>query len=198
MVIFFRLRLLFRGKENSLFFYFPILEFKFPTFFHKLQHRQSSFFYRFCCPLILFWNIYLNEDGTEKKGFSAAAVGSLTQPIFAQGQLAARYKIAKANQEQAYLAFRQAVLNAGAEVNEALVACQTTREKAVLIESQVASLQKVYENTSLLMQHGNTTYLEVLTARQSLLGTQLQQSANRFMQIQSVINLYQALGGGQN
>ncbi|MBQ8601472.1 MAG: hypothetical protein IJ413_02840 [Bacteroides sp.] len=37
-----------------------------------------------------------------------------------------------------------------------------------------------------------------LTARQSLLGTQLQQSANRFMQIQSVINLYQALGGGQN
>ena len=47
------------------------------------------------------------------------------------------------------------------------------------------------------MQHGNITYLDVLTARQSLLGAKLQQSANRFMEIQSVINLYQALGGGR-
>ena len=130
--------------------------------------------------------------------FLAAAVGSLTQPLFAQGQLAARYKIAKAGQEQASLAFQQALLNAGAEVNEALVACQTTREKSALIESQVVALQKAYESTSLLMKHGNTTYLEVLTAQQSLLGAQLQQSANRFQQIQSVINLYQALGGGKN
>ena len=47
------------------------------------------------------------------------------------------------------------------------------------------------------MQHGNTTYLEVLTAQQSLLGAQLQQTANRFKEVQSVINLYQALGGGK-
>ena len=129
--------------------------------------------------------------------FVAAAVGSLTQPLFAQGRLAARYKIAKASQEQASLSFQQALLNAGAEVNEALVACQTSREKSALIESQVAALQKAYESTSLLMQHGNTTYLEVLTAQQSLLGAQLQQEANRFIEIQSVISLYQALGGGR-
>ena len=128
--------------------------------------------------------------------FLAAAVGSLTQPIFAQGQLAARYKISKAQQEQASLAFQQALLNAGAEVNEAMVACETSRKKSVLIEEQVASLQKAYESTSLLMKHGNITYLDVLTARQSLLGAQLQQSANRFVEIQSVIGLYQALGGG--
>ena len=128
--------------------------------------------------------------------FLAAAIGSLTQPLFAQGQLAARYKIARAAQEQASLAFQQAVLNAGAEVNEALVACQTSREKSVLIDGQVSSLQKAYESTSLLMRHGNITYLDVLTARQSLLGAQLQQSANRFMEVQSVIRLYQSLGGG--
>ena len=128
--------------------------------------------------------------------FLAAAIGSLVQPIFAQGQLAARYKISKAQQEQALLAFQQTVLNAGAEVNEAMVACETSRKKSVLIEKQVASLQKAYESTSLLMKHGNITYLDVLTARQSLLGAQLQQSANRFVEIQSVISLYQALGGG--
>jgi len=129
--------------------------------------------------------------------FLASAVGSLTQPLFAQGQLAARYKIAKAQQEQASLAFTQALLNAGAEVNEAMVACETSQKKSVLIAQQVASLQKAYESTSLLMQHGNITYLDVLAARQSLLGAKLQQSANRFMEIQSVINLYQALGGGK-
>lgn len=130
--------------------------------------------------------------------FVAAAVGSLTQPLFAQGKLAAQYKIAKAQQEEARLGFEQALLNAGAEVNEALVACQTSREKSTLLDSQVSALQKAYKSTSLLMQHGNTTYLEVLTAQQSLLSAQLQQTANRFTEIQSVINLYQALGGGRN
>ena len=48
-----------------------------------------------------------------------------------------------------------------------------------------------------IMQYGNTTYLEVLTAQQSLLNAQLTQVANRFTEIQGVINLYQALGGGR-
>ena len=54
-----------------------------------------------------------------------------------------------------------------------------------------------FNSTSLLMEHGNTTYLEVLTARQTLLSAQLSQTANQFKEIQSMINLYQALGGGK-
>lgn len=130
--------------------------------------------------------------------FLASAVGSLTQPFFAQGRLVGQLKIAKAQQEQASLAFQQALLNAGAEVNEAMVACETSRAKSDLLDRQVASLEKVYHSTSLLMLHGTTTYLEVLTAQQSLLSAQLQQTANRFKEIQCVINLYSALGGGKN
>lgn len=130
--------------------------------------------------------------------FLVSALGSLTQPLFAQGKLQAQYKIAKARQEEAELAFRKALLNAGAEVNEAMVACQTSREKAELYNKQVVSLETAYRSTSLLMEHGNTTYLEVLTAQQSYLNAQLQQVANQFAEIQSVISLYQALGGGQN
>ena len=129
--------------------------------------------------------------------FLASAVGSLTQPLFAQGRIVGQYKIAKAQQEQASLAFQQALLNAGAEVNEALVACQTGQEKSALFDKQVLALQKAYHSTSLLMKHGNTTYLEVLTAQQSLLNAQLQQTANRFKQNQNFVNLYQALGGGR-
>lgn len=129
--------------------------------------------------------------------FLASAVGSLTQPLFNKGQIMAQYRIAKAQQEEASLSFQQALLNAGSVVNDALVACQTSKAKTLLFEKQIQSLEKALESTSLLMEHGTTTYLEVLTARQSLLSAQLSQTANRFTEIQSVINLYQALGGGR-
>ena len=129
--------------------------------------------------------------------FLASAVGSLTQPLFNRGQVIAQYRISKAQQEEARLFFEQALLNAGSEGNDALTACQTSREKTVLFDKQIVSLQKALKSTSLLMEHGTTNYLEVLTARQTLLSAQLSQTANRFTEIQSVISLYQALGGGR-
>lgn len=129
--------------------------------------------------------------------FLVSAVASLTQPLFARGQVIAQYRIARAQQEEAALSFQQALLNAGSEVNDALTAYQTSKEKSVLLDKQVSSLQMALKSTSLLMEHGNTTYLEVLTARQTLLNAQLSRAANRFTEIQSMINLYQALGGGQ-
>lgn len=125
-----------------------------------------------------------------------SAMGSLTQPIFQKGTNIARLKVAKAQQEEARLGFQQTLLNAGSEVNEALVQYQTATEKTDYYARQVESLGRALESTSLLMTHGNTTYLEVLTAQQSLLSAQLTQVANRFAQIQGLINLYHALGGG--
>lgn len=129
--------------------------------------------------------------------FLASAVASLTQPLFARGQLVGQLKIARAQQEEAALAFQQSLLNAGSEVNDALTALQTSRAKSGLMDKQVASLQTALRSTSLLMEHSTTTYLEVLTARQSLLTAQLSQVSNRFTEIQSLISLYQSLGGGQ-
>ena len=130
--------------------------------------------------------------------FIATAVASLTQPLFNKGANIAQLKIAKAQQEEAKLSFQQALLNAGSEVNEALVKYQTARDKSAYYDKQINSLNKALESTSLLMQHGNTTYLEVLTAQQTLLNAELTQVANRFTEMQGVINLYQALGGGRD
>ena len=129
--------------------------------------------------------------------FLASAVGSLTQPLFNRGQVVAQYRIARAQQEEAALGFQQTLLNAGSEVNDALIAYQTSQGKRILLDKQITSLQTALRSTSLLMEHGNTTYLEVLTSRQSLLSAQLSQTANHFTEIQSLINLYRALGGGQ-
>ena len=96
------------------------------------------------------------------------------------------------------MAFQQKLLDAGSEVNEALVSYQVSKEKRDNYERQIASLRNALRSTSQLMEHGNTTYLGVLMAKQTLLSAQLSQVANRFKEIQSVINLYQALGGGAN
>lgn len=123
------------------------------------------------------------------------AVASLTQPIFAAGKLSARLKNAKLDQEKAQLEFEQALLDAGNEVYTYLHECQTAEQKAEFIDSRVNSLQQAYDATSSLMQHGSTTYLEVLTAQESLLSAQLTQVENQFEAIQALINLYTALGG---
>lgn len=129
--------------------------------------------------------------------FLWSAVAQLTQPLFNRAANIAQLRIAKAQQEEAQLAFQQTLLEAGVEVNEALDAYQTARNKASLYERQVASLETAVRSTQLLMKHGNTTYLEVLTAQQTLLSAQLNQVGNRFTEIQSVITLYRALGGGR-
>lgn len=127
-----------------------------------------------------------------------SAAGSLLQPIFNANANRANLKIAKAQQEESKLAFQQALLNAGAEVNNALTQCQTARAKTDLRIKQIEAMERAVESTELLMQHSSTTYLEVLTAQQSLLSAQLSQIADQFDEIQGIVNLYQALGGGRD
>ena len=126
------------------------------------------------------------------------AIVSLTQPIFNRGALIANLKITKAQQEQARLNFQQTLLNAGAEVSNALYAYQTVGEKSQQRDMQVKALEDAVEATVGLMSVGETTYLDVITAQQSLLSAQLTQVQDDYDYLQSVINLYQALGGGRN
>lgn len=124
------------------------------------------------------------------------AVGSLVQPIFNKGKNIANLKIAKAQQEEALLMFRQSLLDAGTEVNDALVQWQTAKERIMLDEQQAASLKSALKSSELLMEYSSQNYLEVITARQSLLQAELNTVTDRFDEIQGVINLYHALGGG--
>lgn len=125
-----------------------------------------------------------------------SAVGSLVQPLFNRGKNIANLKIAKAQQEEALLTFRQSLLDAGAEVNDALVQWQTARQRIRLDEQQTEALRSALRSSELLMEHSSQNYLEVLTARQSLLQAELNAATDRFDEIQGVINLYHALGGG--
>lgn len=125
------------------------------------------------------------------------AIGTMTQPLFNKGINRANLKIAKAQQEEATLLFRQSLLDAGKEVNDALTGWQTARQRVEIDNNQIVLLQEAVRKTEILMRHSPTTYLEVLTAQQSLLAAELTEAQDRFDEIQSVILLYHALGGGK-
>ena len=111
----------------------------------------------------------------------------------------AAYEIAVANVKSAEAAewkFRQSLLDAGVEVNNAITLWQTAKKRVELDKKQILNLQASVWNTQLLMKHGNANYLEVLTAQKNLLQAELSEVSDRFDEIHAVINLYQALGGG--
>lgn len=124
-------------------------------------------------------------------------VGGLTQPIFARGQNKARLKTAKAQQQIAFLAFQQSLLNSGAEVSNALFSYQTAKDKENTRAKQIASLTKAVDFTQELLRYSSATnYTDVLTSEQSLLAAQLSGVSDQLQQWQAVVNLYRALGGG--
>lgn len=125
------------------------------------------------------------------------AIGSLTQPLFNRGANIANLRIAEAQQEEAKLLFRQSLLDAGREVNDALAALQVADNQITTTDSRVETLKEAVRKTELLMRHSPMTYLEVLTAQQSLLDAELTALQSRYDRIQSIITLYHALGGGK-
>jgi NodT family efflux transporter outer membrane factor (OMF) lipoprotein len=132
----------------------------------------------------------------DPSGFITDLGASLLQPLYARGLNNAQLRRAEAQQKIALYEFRQKLLDAGIEVNNALIALKTAQSMVKIDKKQIVHLQAAVWNTQLLMKHGNTNYLEVLTAQQKLLQAELSEISDRYEEIRSVINLYHALGGG--
>jgi multidrug efflux system outer membrane protein len=124
-------------------------------------------------------------------------VGGLAQPIFNRGQNKARLRIAQAQQLEAYYGFQQSLLTGGQEVSNALYAYQNALSKQETRKKQLAALEKSVDFTKELLRYSSSTnYTDVLTSEQSLLSAQLSSVNDQLQQLQSVVNLYRALGGG--
>ena len=93
--------------------------------------------------------------------------------------------------------FQKTLLVAGQEVSNALYAYQTAVEKEEARAKQIAALEKSVNYTQELLRYSSATnYTDVLTSEQSLLAAQLSGVTDRLQKLQSVVNLYRALGGG--
>lgn len=126
----------------------------------------------------------------------ATLVGGLTQPIFNQRRIKTQHEVAKAQQEQALLAFKNTLLTAGNEVSNALYDYEAETEKFEYRQNEVEALRNAESNSEELLKNGYANYLDLLTARQSALSAELNLIDNKLQQMLSVINLYEALGGG--
>jgi len=138
---------------------------------------------------------------TVKNFFNAGSVfasiaGGLTQPVFNQRLNKTRLEVARSQQQAALLAFQNTLLTAGQEVSDAISLYQTASDKVSVRTLQLNALQKSVEYSRELLRYGSANYLEVINARQSLLGAQLNRINDRLQQLQAVVDLYRSLGGG--
>ncbi|HLP74033.1 MAG TPA: TolC family protein [Bacteroidales bacterium] len=130
---------------------------------------------------VFFWNI----------------TAGLFQPVFNFGLNRERYRSSRADMEESRESFRKVLLNAGAEVTEALHRYENATEKIAIRGNQIGYLEKAVEYTTELLKYTSTTsYIDVLTSEVNLLSAQLAGVNDRLQQLQSVVQLYQSLGGG--
>jgi len=126
----------------------------------------------------------------------ATLVGGLTQPIFNQRRIKTQNEVAKAQQEQALLNFKKSLLVAGNEVSNALYTFNAETKKFEYRQNEVEALRNAESNSEELLKNGYANYLDLLTARQSELSAELNVIESKLQQLLSVVNLYEALGGG--
>ena len=164
--------------------------------FYATNIAQGAFIPSLTLGGSLGWQDQLGKAIASPASWIATFTARLATDIFNAGAKRANLQIAKARQQQALISFHHTLLTAGNEVNDALAKCQTARNKKDIRKYQIAALESAVNSTRQLMSHSESTYLEVLTAQQKLLSAQLSQIADSFEEIQGVINLYHALGGG--
>lgn len=136
------------------------------------------------------------DNWIDSSSIFANLVGGLTQPIFNGRKIRTAYEVAKIEQEQSLLSFKQALLTAGKEVSEALYDYNIAVEKEVFVSKQVVALKRAETNSEELLNSGYLTYLDLLTARENSLNAELNLVDNKFSQLSATVELYRSLGGG--
>lgn len=125
-----------------------------------------------------------------------SALGSLTQPLFAFGNLRRKEQIARENYLQSAKSYEQSVIEALAEVEKTLTAVNTYRQQARRSTQLVEANQRIARMTQALYLSGLSDYLDVIDAERSLYTSQMEWinlAAERYM---AWIALCKALGGG--
>ena len=164
--------------------------------FYNTQAARAAFFPNITLDGMAGWTNSAGGIVIDPGKLLLSFVGSLTQPIFARGRLTANKKIAQLTEEDLKKKYVQTVIDAGNQVNEAMADCQAARDKHSYYHRQVQVLHEAYYGTHELMDNGKASYLEVLTAQESLLSAQLSEAYNMYNGAQAIISLYIALGGG--
>jgi outer membrane protein, multidrug efflux system len=122
--------------------------------------------------------------------------GQLAQPLYAGGRITSQYRLALAQREEADLTYKQTVQQAFADVANSLVAYRQSRLYRVKLQEQTATYKETSRLANVRFTGGATSFLEVLTTQQQYFSSELQTTQAWYTELQSYVQLYQALGGG--
>lgn len=120
----------------------------------------------------------------------------VSQPIFTGGALRGNLRLARSENQQALIVYRQAIQRAFGEVSDALIGYEKLHEVRVRQQETVSDLEETVRISTLRYKGGTAAYLEVLDGQRSLYGAQLTLASARGDEYRSLVQLYKTLGGG--
>jgi multidrug efflux system outer membrane protein len=123
-------------------------------------------------------------------------IGALTQPIFEGGKLRGQVQLSEETKKEMVLNYEKAIAGAFRDASDALIAVKKQRVAREEQEKLVAAAEDATHLARIRYQGGATSYLEVLTTDSSLFTAQLNLVNSREGEAQSLVQLYEALGGG--
>ncbi|HSI76228.1 MAG TPA: efflux transporter outer membrane subunit [Lunatimonas sp.] len=126
----------------------------------------------------------------------ASFIGGLTQPILNGRRIQTAYEVSLTQQEQAYLEFRRTILSATKEVSDALYTFEASERRIIAKNLEFQAYDISIEYSEELLDNGIGNFLEVLTARENALNSELGLINARLIQYGAIVELYRALGGG--
>ncbi|QNL49304.1 efflux transporter outer membrane subunit [Olivibacter sp. SDN3] len=122
--------------------------------------------------------------------------GSITQPILQRRQLKTQHETAKIEQEKSVIKFKQSVLTAVGEVSDALIAIDKLEQRESIALNRTTRLQNAINHAGLLFETGMANYLEIITAQENVLQSELELAGIKKAQLDALVDLYRSLGGG--
>jgi multidrug efflux system outer membrane protein len=123
-------------------------------------------------------------------------IGSLAQPIFQGGKLRGQLQLSEETKKEMVLNYQKTISGAFRDTSNALIAVNKQRAAREQQEKLVAAAEDAARLARVRYQGGATSYLEVLTTDSNLFSAQLNLISLREGEAQSLVQLYEALGGG--
>ena len=127
---------------------------------------------------------------------TAAVAAGVSGPLFTFGGIRGQVDTAEAGQRLATVFYRQTILNAFRETNDALYGAQKTREQYEALARRVDALRDYARLSRARFDGGAASYLEVLYAENELFTGELNAVSSNVQRYAQLIAVYQALGGG--
>ena len=123
-------------------------------------------------------------------------VGSLTQPIFDGGRILGNFELTQARQDELLQAYRKTVVQAFADVDNALMSIRQTTEKLRLQREVVAASRRAFQLSEQQLRAGTADIVTVLNTQLTLFQAEDSLSQAQLARLLAIVSLYQALGGG--